>query len=144
MVMGVDIDAGPPPCGETAVRALDLCKQIDGRPVLRDVSIDIPEGRFVAVLGANGAGKSTLLKVLATLVRPTSGELEIFGRRVRGDAGPLRPGSDSSGTRACSTVNYRPALTSSSSAAFTACLSRPSGPCTSLRWSAFRIGPTMP
>lgn len=62
------------------VRATALCKSIDGRPVLDDVHLSIPAGSFVALLGANGAGKSTLLKVLATLVPPTSGHLELFGR----------------------------------------------------------------
>ncbi len=69
---------------------MDLCKQIDGRSILQDVSLDIPPGRFVAILGANGAGKSTLLKTLATLIRPSSGELVLFGRCVQGDAGRLR------------------------------------------------------
>ena len=69
---------------------MDLCKQIDGRLILQEVSLDIPQGRFVVVLGANGAGKSTLLKTLATLIRPSSGELTLFGRSVRQDSGRLR------------------------------------------------------
>jgi heme exporter protein A len=64
------------------VRATALCKSIDGRAVLDEVYLRIPAGSFVALLGANGAGKSTLLKVLATLSPPTSGRLELFGRRA--------------------------------------------------------------
>jgi heme exporter protein A len=75
---------------DSVVRAMDLCKQIDARPILQDVSLDIPQGRFVVILGANGAGKSTLLKMLATLIRPSSGDLTLFGRCVHGDAGRLR------------------------------------------------------
>src|SRR4051794_15522729 len=61
-----------------------LAKWMDDRPVLEDVALHVPVGRFVALLGANGAGKSTLLKVLATLTPPTSGELRLFGTAVSG------------------------------------------------------------
>ncbi len=49
------------------------------RPVLRGVSLSVQRGEWVAVLGANGAGKTTLLRVLATLLRPASGRLEVDG-----------------------------------------------------------------
>ena len=75
---------------EIVVQALDLGKQIDGRAVLQEVSLEVLAGKFVAVIGANGAGKSTLLKILATLMRPDSGELRLFGQPVRGDASLLR------------------------------------------------------
>jgi heme exporter protein A len=62
-----------------AVSAERLCREMDGRSVLRDLSFSIEPGEFVALLGANGAGKSTLLKVMATLLSPTSGTLAMFG-----------------------------------------------------------------
>ena len=47
---------------------------------LRDVDITVGEGETVGLIGPNGAGKSTLLKVLAGILRPTSGEVVVEGR----------------------------------------------------------------
>jgi heme exporter protein A len=47
--------------------------------VLRDLTVAVPAGATLAVLGRNGAGKSTLLRILATLLRPHAGELSILG-----------------------------------------------------------------
>lgn len=44
-------------------------------PVLQNVSVDIADGEFVAIVGRSGSGKTTLLNVLSTLVRPDSGAL---------------------------------------------------------------------
>ena len=54
-----------------------------GLPVhwaLRDVSLRIPEGQAVAVLGINGSGKSTLLRLINGITQPTRGELRVNGR----------------------------------------------------------------
>ena len=53
----------------------------DGRrePTLRDVSLRIPHGARVALLGASGAGKSTLLKSMIGLYRPTAGRILVEG-----------------------------------------------------------------
>jgi len=45
--------------------------------VLRDFSLDVPKGRFVAILGPSGVGKSTLLRVVAGLLKPTAGAVTI-------------------------------------------------------------------
>src|SRR5262244_3893523 len=43
--------------------------------VLKGVSLEVPEGRIIALLGANGAGKSTTLKAISGLLRPERGEV---------------------------------------------------------------------
>ena len=47
---------------------------------LKDVTLDIPEGQVVGLIGRNGAGKSTLLKILSRITEPTSGHARIRGR----------------------------------------------------------------
>ncbi len=47
--------------------------------MLRKVSVQVPAGATLAVLGRNGAGKSTLLRILATLLRPHGGEVSVLG-----------------------------------------------------------------
>jgi lipopolysaccharide transport system ATP-binding protein len=49
-------------------------------PALTEVSFDVEAGETVGVIGANGSGKSTLLKLLAGIVRPTSGRVSVDGR----------------------------------------------------------------
>lgn len=49
------------------------------RPTLQDVSFAVPAGGALGVIGGNGAGKSTLLKILAGLIQPSSGEVQVRG-----------------------------------------------------------------
>jgi heme exporter protein A len=62
-----------------------LTKQADNKLILRGVDLSIKQGETVAILGPNGAGKSTLLKVLATLIKPTSGIVKINGLDLKKD-----------------------------------------------------------
>jgi iron complex transport system ATP-binding protein len=55
-----------------------------GRAIVDDVSCDLEDGGFVAVVGANGAGKSTLLSVLAGLLKPDAGEVTLDGAALAG------------------------------------------------------------
>lgn len=52
-------------------------------PALRDVSVDIHEGQFTAIMGRNGSGKTTLAKVLSGLLKPGSGQVFLAGTDVR-------------------------------------------------------------
>lgn len=59
-----------------------VTKVFKGKEVLSDVSMNIPEGQIYGFLGPNGAGKTTFMKMLLNLVKPTSGEIELFGERL--------------------------------------------------------------
>ena len=61
-------------------------------PVLRGVSLEVPQGTFTAVLGPSGSGKTTLLRAVAGFGRPEEGTIEIGGRVVDG-AGVFVPPS---------------------------------------------------
>ncbi len=51
-----------------------------GRPALTGLSLEVPEGQFVAIVGPNGGGKTTFAKHLNGLLRPHQGELRLFGQ----------------------------------------------------------------
>lgn len=65
-----------------AIATHDLTKTYGDRPALEPLSITVPGGQRVAVVGHNGSGKTTLLKMLAGLLDPSSGDAEVFGHPV--------------------------------------------------------------
>ena len=73
-----------------AIRAAELSLAYGERWVLRDLSLELDRGETLAVLGPNGAGKSTLLRILATLLRPTEGAVEVLGNDLPKEAWRLR------------------------------------------------------
>jgi len=82
------------------VRAEHIRKTYGPAPVLDDVSVELGTGQGLTLLGPNGTGKTTLLRILATLLRPTSGSLHIAGTdavkepdAVRGDIDMVGHGS---------------------------------------------------
>ena len=65
--------------GEWAIRATGLTRSFGNIKALRGIDLQLKRGRFLTIFGPNGAGKTTLIKVLATILRPSSGQLEILG-----------------------------------------------------------------
>src|SRR5882762_1950495 len=63
------------------VRGLSKSFQLAGTAIeaVRDVSFSVRRGEFVALLGPSGSGKSTILNMIATLIKPTSGQILIDG-----------------------------------------------------------------
>ncbi len=54
----------------------------DAHPAIKELSLDISKGEFVAILGHNGSGKSTLAKLLNMILTPTSGKITVAGKDV--------------------------------------------------------------
>lgn len=66
------------------VRITNLTKQYGSLTAVDNVSFEIKESEIVSLLGPNGAGKTTIIQMLLTLVSPTSGDIEIFGKTLKG------------------------------------------------------------
>ncbi|MBB1596494.1 ABC transporter ATP-binding protein [Achromobacter sp. UMC46] len=64
------------------LRIQGLTASYDRSPVLHEVSLDVPEGGFIAVVGANTAGKSTLLRCISGLLDKVSGSISFDGREI--------------------------------------------------------------
>jgi heme exporter protein A len=67
---------------ERALALRDLRRDYNERPVLRGVTVELGAGETLAVIGPNGAGKTTLLRILATLLRPSAGSVEVLGAEL--------------------------------------------------------------
>jgi heme exporter protein A len=67
-----------------------LVKRFGLKIVLRGVDFEVQPGEFVALLGPNGAGKTTFLRILASLSRPTLGEVNIAGYQLPNQASQVR------------------------------------------------------
>ena len=59
------------------VEITNLTKKYEGKVVLDDISLTIPEGRIIGLLGANGAGKSTIIKIITGVMKDYSGKVLI-------------------------------------------------------------------
>jgi ABC-2 type transport system ATP-binding protein len=81
---------------DLALRSIDLRKTYHGKgapavTALAGVTLDVRRGERVALLGRNGAGKTTFLRIASTLLRPTSGSIEVFDVDVDRHPERVRP-----------------------------------------------------
>ena len=75
---------------EPAVAVAGLRRDFGERVAVEEVSVELAAGQSLVVLGPNGAGKTTLLRVLATLLRPSAGEVLVLGCSLPREAWKLR------------------------------------------------------
>ena len=64
------------------IQTTGIDKSFNGRKVLRDIRLELKEGRIFGLLGTNGAGKSTLLRLIAGILKPDRGEILLEGQPV--------------------------------------------------------------
>ena len=57
---------------------------IGGFQAVREISLEIPQGDFVTLLGSNGAGKTTLFRTIAGVLKPVQGKIEFKGKQIQG------------------------------------------------------------
>ncbi|MBF0563267.1 MAG: ABC transporter ATP-binding protein [Alphaproteobacteria bacterium] len=62
-----------------AIHLANVTKHYPRHKALDEVSLQVPEGRCLALLGHNGAGKTTLMKLMLGLIRPSSGQVQVLG-----------------------------------------------------------------
>ncbi len=65
-----------------ALKAIELSFGYDGKTILKGIDFEIKDGSFVVLLGRNGSGKSTLLKLMAGILKPQRGRIEIYGEDI--------------------------------------------------------------
>ena len=65
-----------------AVAMRHVTKMYGANAALRDVSLEVAAGSVCGLIGPNGAGKSTMMAIIATLLRPSAGEVEVFGTSI--------------------------------------------------------------
>ena len=64
------------------VELIDVRKRFDSNEVLRGVSLTVERGQTMVIMGGSGSGKTVTLRLIAGLIRPTSGVVRVFGRRL--------------------------------------------------------------
>jgi len=64
------------------IEIVDLCKSFRGQPVLQGVSLEIPTGKIMVIIGGSGTGKSVLLKHIIGLLQPDSGHIYVDGQDI--------------------------------------------------------------
>ena len=70
--------------GTPILRTNDLTVRFDGTVALDEISFELQKAEHLAVVGPNGAGKSTLFKVIAGILKPSQGQVHVFGSEPDG------------------------------------------------------------
>jgi len=73
-----------------AVAIQNLRRSFNGREAVQGISLEINQGEIFGLLGPNGAGKTTTISMISTRIRPTSGDVWIFGKHVLRDVHAAR------------------------------------------------------
>lgn len=60
----------------------DVCFFKDNKDILKDINLEVEEGKFIAITGPNGSGKSTLAKIIMGIEKPTSGKIFFDGEDI--------------------------------------------------------------
>ena len=66
------------------VELVDVRKRFEANEVLKGVSLEVPRGETTVIMGGSGSGKTVTLRLIAGLIRPTSGIVRVFGTRIDG------------------------------------------------------------
>ncbi len=76
------------------IKFTDVCVKFDGRPVLKDFTMEVPTGETLVILGGSGGGKTTMLRLILGLLHPDSGSILVDGQEIVGlperDMVPIR------------------------------------------------------
>ena len=111
--------------------------------VLHGISIHVPKGKVVTLIGSNGAGKTTTMRAVSGMIAPTSGEISLNGKRVEGkesyDIAKLGLAHSPEGRRVFATMTVNDNLILGAFPRLTG--SRPKvmwPPIWNVRWSCFR------
>ncbi|TLY59866.1 MAG: ABC transporter ATP-binding protein [Gammaproteobacteria bacterium] len=78
---------GEPAAATPAARVTGLVKTFGATKALAGITAELPTGRILGLVGPDGAGKTTLIRLLAGLMEPTAGAVEVLGRTPRAEGG---------------------------------------------------------
>lgn len=68
------------------LRTINLSKKYKNKEVITNVNMNVKKGEIYGFLGPNGAGKTTIMKMVVNLVKPSVGEIEIFGEKLNNES----------------------------------------------------------
>src|SRR5262249_54226527 len=73
------VEPADPPASSPLFELLGVALRLSGRPILENIDLVVKRGEFVSVVGSSGCGKTSLLRLMAGLMRPSSGEVRYEG-----------------------------------------------------------------